>query len=150
MWLDGVVVDPPAFDQDDCFLERIEDFPVEQFVPQLAVEALVVAVHPWRSWLDVERLHADPPEPVAHCMRGELGAIIAADMIGRTMTLEQLGQHRQDIIALELALDMDRQALASVLVDHGKHAERLAVMRAVHNEVVAPHMAAVLRTQPHA
>jgi conjugal transfer pilus assembly protein TraK len=42
------------------------------------------------------------------------------------MALEQLGQHGQDIIALELALDMDRQALAAVLVDHGKHAEGLA------------------------
>ena len=41
------------------------------------------------------------------------------------MALEQLGQHGQDIIALELALDMDRQALAAVLVDHGKHAEGL-------------------------
>ena len=30
------------------------------------------------------------------------------------MALEQLGQHGQDIIALELALDMDRQALAAV------------------------------------
>ncbi len=80
----------------------------------------------------------------------KLGAIITTDVIGRAVPLEQFGEDSQDVIALELALDMDRQALAAVLVDHGKHAERLAIMGAVHDEVIAPHMATVLRTQPYA
>ena len=66
------------------------------------------------------------------------------------MTGEQLGEHRQGIIALDLALNMDRQAFPAVLVDHRQHPERLAVVRAVGDEVVAPHMAAMLRPQPHA
>jgi len=147
---DGIVVNAPALDQDDCFPERIEDFPVEQLVPELTVEALIIAVFPWRSWLDVERLDADPPEPVAHGMGSELSAIIATDVIGRSVTLEQLGKDSEDIIALEFALDMDRQTLAAVLVDHCEHAERFPVMGAVHNEVVAPHMAAILWPEPHA
>ncbi len=83
-------------------------------------------------------------------MRSELSAIIATDVIRRTMKLEQPGQHRQNIIALEFALDMDRQASARVLIDHGEHAERLAVMGAVHDKVITPYMAAALRTQPYA
>ena len=67
-------------------------------------------------------------------MGGKLSTIVAADMIGRTMPLEQLGENSQNVIALELALDMDRQALRAVLIDHGQHAERFAVMRAVHSQ----------------
>lgn len=83
-------------------------------------------------------------------MSGEFSAVIATDMIGRTMALEQIGQHGEHIVALQLALDMDRQALAAVFVDHCQHAEGLPAMGTIHDEVIAPHMAAVLRTQPHA
>ena len=44
MWPDGVVVDAPAFDQDDSFLQCVEDFRVQYLVSELAVEALVVTV----------------------------------------------------------------------------------------------------------
>ena len=66
------------------------------------------------------------------------------------MLHEQIGEHRQHIIALELALDMDRNSFPAMLVDHGKHPERLSVMGAIRNEVVAPDVATVLRPQPHA
>ena len=33
------------------------NFPVQELVPQLTVEALVVAVLPRTTWLDIERLH---------------------------------------------------------------------------------------------
>ena len=63
--------------------------------------------------------------------------------------MEQRGEHSQEIIALELALDMDRQALAGVLVEHRQHAVRFAIMHAVHDEVVAPTVPGVLRSQAH-
>ncbi len=50
-------------------------------------------------------------------MGGEVAAIIAAYVIGQTMTPEQLGKRSQDIIALWLALGMDRQTLPAVVVD---------------------------------
>ncbi len=40
-------MDAPALDQDDRFLESVEDLPVEQLVPQFAVEAFIVAVLAW-------------------------------------------------------------------------------------------------------
>ena len=40
---DRVVVVTPSFDQHLRLLQRVEDFRVEQLVPELAVEALVVA-----------------------------------------------------------------------------------------------------------
>ena len=46
--------------------------------------------------------------------------------------------------AVESAPDVYRQALPGVLIDNVEHAERLAVMGAVHDEVVAPDVIAVL------
>lgn len=54
---------PPALDHHLRFPERVEEFSVEQFVPQLPIEALDVAVLPRASWLDVQRLHRHPAEP---------------------------------------------------------------------------------------
>lgn len=145
-----VVMLSSAFDEDGCLPKGVEDFLVEQLVPELVVEAFVVAILPWRSGLDLERLHADPAQPVTDGMGGELGTIVATDVIGRAVPLEQLGEDSKDVIAPELALDMDRQALAAVLVDHRQHAERPPVMRTISHKVVAPHVASVLRTQPYA
>lgn len=41
---DGIVVPTPVFDQDLRLLQRVEDLAVEQFIAQLAVEALAVTV----------------------------------------------------------------------------------------------------------
>ena len=46
MWPDRIVVAPPLLDQHFGLLQRVEDLAVEQLVPELAVEALVVAVLP--------------------------------------------------------------------------------------------------------
>tara|TARA_Y100000588_G_scaffold315490_1_gene343600 strand:- start:423 stop:641 length:219 start_codon:yes stop_codon:yes gene_type:complete len=64
-----------------------------------------------------EASHGDHTEPPAHGMGGEVAAIIAAYVIGQTMTPEQLGKRSQDTIALWLALGMDRQTLPAVVVD---------------------------------
>jgi len=57
---------------------------------------------------------------------------------------EQLSENCQHIIAVQFALNMDSQALPAMLIIAGEHPERLAIMGAAHNEVVAPHMAAIL------
>ena len=68
----------------------------------------------------------------------------------RAMLHEQFGEHCQHVIALELALDMDRQAFPTMLVDHGEHPERLAVVGAIRDEVVAPDMTPITWPKPHA
>jgi len=45
---------------------RVEDLAVQELVPQLAVEALVVSVLPRTTGLYVERLHTEPGEPPPH------------------------------------------------------------------------------------
>ena len=47
MWPDRVVVPSPLFDHGLRLLEGVEDFSVQQFIPEPGIEALAVAVLPW-------------------------------------------------------------------------------------------------------
>jgi len=49
-----VVFPPTALYQDLRLLQGIENLPVEQLVPKLAVEALFVTVLPWTARFNVE------------------------------------------------------------------------------------------------
>lgn len=146
--LGRVVVTPPRLDQHPGFSEGVENLAVQQLIPQRAVEALVVAVLPWRARGDVERLHADLPEPGLDGGGDELTAIVRPDMRGRTTLDEQLGQRCQYVFVFELARDDECQALPARLVDNGKDAELASVMGAFLDEVVSPDMPRILRPQP--
>ena len=63
MGSDGIVLAPPLLDQHGRLRQRVEDLPVQQLVPELAVEALVVAVLPRAARLDKERLLGDAALP---------------------------------------------------------------------------------------
>jgi hypothetical protein len=53
---DRIVVFAPLLDDDSCFLETVEDLAIEQFVAQLAVEALAVTILPGAARRDVKGL----------------------------------------------------------------------------------------------
>ena len=63
MGTDRIVLLSPSLDQHLRLLQSVEDFYVQKFVSELAIEALVVAVLPGTAGFDVEHFHADPPEP---------------------------------------------------------------------------------------
>ena len=67
---------PPGFDQHPGLGEAVEDFTIEQFVAQRPIEAFIIAILPWRSRRDVERLHADLPQPLLDGIGDKFGAII--------------------------------------------------------------------------
>lgn len=62
---DGIVVAAPALDQHLCFLQSGKDLPVEQLIPELAIEALVVSVFLGRPRLYLQGPNADMAELVA-------------------------------------------------------------------------------------
>ena len=150
MWARGVVVPPPGFDQDFRLAQIKEDFPRQQLVSELGVEALAVSIFPRRTGFDIECLHADALEPLAQGGGDELGAIVGTDMLRRAMMHEQFAQRVEHITGVELALDADRQALPGELIDYAQHAEHLAVMGAILDEIVRPDMALGRRSKPHA
>jgi hypothetical protein len=67
---------PPGLDQDLGFGQAEEDLAIEQFVPQLAVEALAVAVFPRAARLDIGCLGADGGDPFTQGLGDELRTVI--------------------------------------------------------------------------
>ena len=63
------------------FAKRREHLDVEQFVPELRVEALAVTILLGTARLDEQRLHADPAEPMPDCFRGELRPVVRPDVL---------------------------------------------------------------------
>ena len=61
-------------------------------------------------------------------------------MIGQAMLREQIGEAGHHVVAPQTSGHHDRQAFATVLVDHDEHLEGFAVIGAILHEVVAPDM----------
>ena len=88
---DRVVVDAPPLDEHLCFSQRVEDLSVEQFISQLAVEGLAVAVLPGAPWRDVNRLRTEPSQPLPELLSNHLRAVVRADVL-----IDLLGERRRE------------------------------------------------------
>ena len=66
----------PPLRQHPDLLHRVEDFTVEELVPQLRVEALTVTVLPWASRLDIGRPRSRTGEPFPQTLGDELRAVV--------------------------------------------------------------------------
>src|ERR1700722_2553413 len=121
----GVVVVAPLLDQNFGFLQAVEDFAVEQFVPQLAVEAFAIAVLPGTAGLDVERLGTNACQPAAHNLGSHLRAVIGSDVLRDTAHEHLVSHGLQDTQAVDPPGDPDRQAFPGELVDQ-RHEPYLA------------------------
>ena len=135
-----VVVPAPALDQHLGFTKAGEDLAVQQFVPELRVEALAVTVLPGTPRLDEQGLHAEPAKPLSNCLGCELRPIVRTYVLWWSMLDEQVGQAVQHVVGPEPPSHHDRQAAPGKLVDHAQHAERPAILRSVLDEVVGPDM----------
>lgn len=144
----GVVVTSPVFDDDLCLLERVEDFTVEQFVTELRIEALAIAVFPRTARHDVGGLGTHRRDPFPQCLGDELRPVVGPNMRRDAAQDEQVGKHVDDIDGLQLSLDPDGNAFARELVDHIEHADFPAIVCAILDEVVGPDMVWIFRPKP--
>ena len=140
----------PVFDDDLRFLERVEDFAVEQFVTEFRVEALAIAVFPWTARHDVGGFGTDCCDPLPECFGDELRAIVRTNMGGDAAQDEEVGKHVDNIDCLQLSLDPDGDAFPRELINHVEHADFPAVVRPVLDKVVGPDMIWVFRSKPNA
>ena len=90
----------PAFNDDLCFLERIEDFSVEQFITEFGVEAFTIAVLPWAARHNVSRLGTDKRNPLPQSLGDEFRAIVGTNMPRNAPLNEQIGQNVDNINSL--------------------------------------------------
>ena len=58
-----IVLPSPAFDENLCLPQRVEDLTVEKLIPEFAIERLIVAVLPRAAGLDEQRLDIQLLQP---------------------------------------------------------------------------------------
>ena len=92
MWPDGVGVDAPLLDEDLGLPEAVEDFAVQQFVPEPGVEAFAGAVLPGRSRFDMGGLGPDRRSPVPHVLSDKFRPIVGSYVVRRAARAEKVGQ----------------------------------------------------------
>jgi hypothetical protein len=140
----------PLLDDDGSLLQTVEDFAVQAFVAELAVEGLAVAVFPWAAGSYVERLRSQLCKPTAHNLGRHLRAVVGTNVFRHTALDHHVGHGVDDAEAVDATGHPDRQAFPRELVDQRHQSELATVMGLRLDEVVAPHMVAVLRSQPDA
>ena len=142
---DGVVVPPPAFEDDLRLAQAVEDLAIQQLVTEPGIEALHIAIFPRAARGDVGHLGPDRGDPALHCLGHELWAVVRTNVRGHAAQDEQVGQHVDHVGRFQLAPDPDGQALVGELVDDVEQPELAPIMGAVLDEVVAPDMVRPLR-----
>ena len=150
MWANGIVMPPPTLDDDLRLPERVENLPVQQLVSEAGVEALDVSVLPRTARRDIGRLGADRADPLPQGFGDELGPIVRTNVPRHAAQDEEVGQHVDHINRLQPPGHADRQALVRELVDHVEHPVLPSIVRAIFDEVVRPHVIAMLRPEPEA
>src|SRR5271155_4764951 len=150
MRTDRVVVLTPHLDQHLRFRQTVEDLPIQQFIPQLSIEALNVSIFPRTTRFDEQRLHAYFRQPLPYYSSRKLWTVVAADVPRHAPCRHQPCQTLQNIITRQLPRHVDRQALARVFIHQRQHLERHTIVRATAHEVVRPYVILPLWTQSHA
>ena len=148
VWPDGVVVTPPALDDDLRLAERVEDLAIEKLVSQAGIEAFDKAVLPRAASLDISRPCTHGCDPVLHGPGDELGSIVGADVGGNTAQDEEVREDIDHVDRPEPSGHPDGQALVGELVDNVEHTEPAPIVCTVLDKVVGPDVIAVLGPEP--
>src|ERR671917_624757 len=146
----GIVVAPPVFDHDLRLLERVEDLAFQQFILELAVEALAVPVLPRAAGFDVQGLGAELCQPLPQSLGDHLRTVVAPNMLGHAFGWHGICKRLDYPEAVDPPRHLQGQALAGVLVDEGHDPEAPSIMGSALDEVEAPHVIGSLGPQPDA
>jgi hypothetical protein len=112
----GIVVPSRALDK-HLASYKVEKLPRQEFVAQLGVEALAIAVLPKGARLDQEHLHANPAEPGAHIAGDELRAIVGTNVLRRPVRDEKMCHAVMHVVRIEFARHHDGRTAPRELVD---------------------------------
>lgn len=150
MWPLRVVEHPPLLDQYLRLPKRVKQLPIQQLIPELAVERFTVAVLPWAARRYVDRLCAQAAQPVPESLGDHFRAIVRAYVLGDTVGLHQVGKDIDRIPAPDAPRHVNSQALPGILIDDHHQLDRASVMGSIKHEVPRPHMVAALWSEPDA
>ncbi len=137
---DRIVLLSPLLDNNLGLLQGAKDFAVQEFIAELAIEALDGVILQGTARLDKERFYRQRVQPGADLRVAESRTIIGTNVGCDTALAEQFGQALLHLIAFEIAFHTDLEALAREFIDEFQGAERFSVMRAIRHKVIAPDM----------
>ena len=146
---DRVVLLPPVLNHNLGFLQAREYFSVQHLISELAIEALIIPVLPRAAGFNEQRLHPNMPQPLPHHPSRELWPVVGADMLRYPVADKQLRQTVEHIVAGNVPLNQERQALSAILVNQGQNLQRAAVVGALTDKIIGPHMSAMHGPQAH-
>src|SRR5690606_29698327 len=138
VWPLGVVVSPPGFDDDLGLGEAVEDLTVKQFVAELRVEALAVAVLPRASWFDERCLCADGYDPLPYSLGDELRAVVGNNHVRLATPADQIGQFTCHPATGDRCIRDGCQTLSRDVIDDVEHPEPPTAGELVMHEVERP------------
>ena len=144
-----IVFPAPLLYQDPGFGQSGEHLPIEQLIPQLAIERFYVAVLPGAPSLYEEGLHAQTVKPGSYCPGSEFGTVVRPNMLRNASQDEQLKQLVDDILGGDMSGNQQRQTLPRVLVHKGEYPEGSSISCPGDHKVIAPDMILVLRSESH-
>ncbi len=127
----------PSVDDDLRFAARAEPFDAQAFVAQLAVETLGTVL-PRFAGIDQRHLDVRLDDPPEDRLADELRAVIGAQEPRGAALAHEHCEHINDALGADAAGDVDREALARVLVDDRLALDLLAVGAGIEDEVVCP------------
>lgn len=81
---------PPLFNQDVRFLQAVEEFSVQQLIPEAGVEALAISVFLRRTWFDAHGLCLQSVDPLPDGLSNELRAVVRIDVGWNTPKNEEI------------------------------------------------------------
>jgi hypothetical protein len=150
------VIVPPAFDQHLGFLQHVQDSPIQELIPQLAVK---LSMDPFSEGLPGSMNSGSVPTSLSQSLilqGANSGALSEQIYSGRAARAEQLGQpvlvtvQGQSCASSAVSASFPPGSpLGGGLVDDGQHTRWWSIMCAVGHEVVAPHVPWELRPKPH-
>jgi hypothetical protein len=144
VWPLRVVVPSPLFDDDLGLLQAVEYLPVQEFIAEPGIEALAIAVLPWRPWFYVSGLRTNCLDPLSNRIGDELRSVVREDVSRNATDDEQVRQGINHIHRVELSLHPDRKTLPAELVDDVQCSISPAVFRSMMYKVIRPDVVGIL------
>lgn len=138
VWANLVVVAPPVGDDLPGLGQRGEPVLIEALVPELAVEAVDVAVLHGFARLDQQVLDAMSLCPGNKGPAGELGAVVGPHGPWVAAKAGGLVEHPDHVGPANAVVDRDIHALVGEVIGHGQALEPSSVCPGIAHEVHAP------------
>ena len=93
---------------------------------------------------------ADTTQPVADCCGRELTAVVGSDAIGHAAGDEQHRQTLQHVLAAQRPGHVNRQALATMLIDERQQTKAPPITDPIPCKLVAPYVVSIRRPKSNA